>query len=471
MGRPGKADHAPTPASSQPMQSPSSPSGSPSDDQPYLSIVTTARNDDHGGNPLYRMQLFIDGLIAQCDRYQLPAELVLVEWNPPADRPRLAEVLRWPAGDGWCTVRIIEVPTELHGRHEHADRLPLFQMIGKNVGIRRARGAFVLATNIDILFSDELMSFLAAGNLDESRLYRVDRVDVPAEIDMGWTIEQQLAFCRTNAIRVNYYDSTVDLLTGTRYRIYRDVPLVLSVLPESVIRHTHVLRYLIWRIYAFFYWIIAGFNDPRAIPARIRRRYARLAEVAQGASTEPAAAPGAPVRLALVRLPVIAWRVAAALADDLQNRGREFTKAMEWEKSRLRLHTNASGDFTLMSKSAWLKTNGYAEFEMYSMHIDGLHLYSSHYSGIREQRLRHPVYHIEHGGGFKPNSKELDLRLERDAIPQISNEQLMAWIYDMYKTQSPVAFNRDDWGLAGEELPETAPLEERTIAHTHTEVA
>ena len=128
-----------------------------------MSVVATARNDDHGGNPLYRMQLFVNGLIAQCDRHRLPAELVLVEWNPPADRPRLAEVLEWPESEGWCDVRIVEVPHELHMRLEHADRLPLFQMIGKNVGIRRARGRFVLATNIDILFSDDLVAVSRAA--------------------------------------------------------------------------------------------------------------------------------------------------------------------------------------------------------------------------------------------------------------------------------------------------------------------
>ena len=42
-----------------------------------------------------------------------------------------------------------------------SERLPLFQMIGKNVGIRRSRAPFVLATNVDIIFSDALFSFLA----------------------------------------------------------------------------------------------------------------------------------------------------------------------------------------------------------------------------------------------------------------------------------------------------------------------
>lgn len=467
MAPPGERERSAPPALS-PMQSPSSPSEPSTDVRPYLSVVATARNDDHGGNPLYRMQLFVDGLIAQCDRHKLPAELVLVEWNPPADRPRLAEVLEWPANDGWCKVRIVEVPAELHGRLEHSDRLPLFQMIAKNVGIRRARGQFVLATNIDILFSDKLMDFLAAGKLDESRVYRVDRVDVPAEIDPTWPIEKQLAFSRENAIRINYYDSTLDLLTGKRYRIYRDVPIILRILPQWLQTRTRVMRYALWRIYAFFYWIIAGFNNPREAPKRIAKRLKALARSARGVET-PATGEThralAPSMFRRLRSATI------ALGHHLAERRRAFARAVEWEKSRIRLHTNASGDFTLMSKSAWLRSGGYAELEMYSMHIDGLHLYSSHYTGIREQRLRHPIYHIEHGGGFKPDSKELDQRLERDAIPQITNEQLMAWIYEMYTTRRPVEFNREDWGFVGEELSETEPLHDHIVAQTQTEVA
>ena len=143
--------------------------------QPYLSIVVTARNDDHGGNLLGRVQIFVNGWIAQARRYNLPSELIIVEWNPPADRQRLQEVLRWPEEFDPCDVRFIEVPAELHRRYQHASALPLYQMIAKNVGIRRARGQFVLATNIDILFSDELMAFLSEQRLDAGRMYRIDR--------------------------------------------------------------------------------------------------------------------------------------------------------------------------------------------------------------------------------------------------------------------------------------------------------
>src|ERR1051326_1032574 len=112
---------------------------------PLLSVVATARNDDHGGNLLHRMQIFVDAWISQAKRHGLSSELILVEWNPPRERESLSEALRWPADTAPCEVRIVEVPPELHARYRHAAALPLYQMIAKNVGIRRARGKFVLA--------------------------------------------------------------------------------------------------------------------------------------------------------------------------------------------------------------------------------------------------------------------------------------------------------------------------------------
>ena len=102
--------------------------------EPYLSLVVAMRNDDHGGNPLGRMQAFINGWIGQSRIHRIPSELIVVEWNPPPDRPRLAEVLSGRTDLGCCEVRFIEVPDELHRRFAHADALALYQMIAKNVG-------------------------------------------------------------------------------------------------------------------------------------------------------------------------------------------------------------------------------------------------------------------------------------------------------------------------------------------------
>src|SRR5262249_11222365 len=80
--------------------------------------------------------------------------------------------------------------------------IPLHQMIAKNVGIRRARGKFVLATNLDIVFSTELMEFLAARQLDANAMYRMDRFDVDNHIPPGANLDELVGFCKTHIIRV-----------------------------------------------------------------------------------------------------------------------------------------------------------------------------------------------------------------------------------------------------------------------------
>jgi hypothetical protein len=183
----------------------------PAQGSPYLSIVVTARNDDHGGNLLRRMQAFAGGWISQARKYGIPSELIIVEWNPPPDRPRLAEVLQWPSDLGPCQVRLIEVPSELHARFAHADALPLYQMVAKNVGIRRARGEYVLATNIDILFSSELACFFAARRLQHGRMYRIDRHDAMSDVPVEASIEEQLDYCKTHLIRINVREGSYNV--------------------------------------------------------------------------------------------------------------------------------------------------------------------------------------------------------------------------------------------------------------------
>ena len=176
--------------------------------QPYLSVVVTTRNDDHGGSLLGRTQAFVNGLLSQCRRHKVPAELIIVEWNPPPDRPPLSEALHWRDSDGWCQVRIIEVPLEMHQRWRTWKALPLYQMTAKNVGIRRARGEFVLATNIDILFSDELMQLLAERRLDPGKMYRVNRWDIMSDVPVNGTVEEQLAYCNSHLIRLSAREGT-----------------------------------------------------------------------------------------------------------------------------------------------------------------------------------------------------------------------------------------------------------------------
>ena len=174
----------------------------PPDVQPYLSVVVATRNDDHGGDPLKRLQALVNSFDEQCRRTGLDAEIIVVEWNPPADRPSVSSLLKLPRVPS-CTYRFIEVPPELHDRLAFADVLPLFQMIAKNVGIRRARGQFILATNIDIIFSNELVEFIASRQLRARALYRVDRHDIQPQLPIEGPLEAQMDFCATHQLRVH----------------------------------------------------------------------------------------------------------------------------------------------------------------------------------------------------------------------------------------------------------------------------
>jgi hypothetical protein len=170
---------------------------------PRVSFVVGSRNDDHGGDPRRRTELFVHGLAALARRLELAAELIVVEWNTPPDRGPLVEALTWPDDPGPLAIRVVTVPPALHARVPNADRVPFFQYMAKNAGIRRARGAFVVATNIDLLFSEALVWFLAAGPLDPAAVYRVDRLDLGLrDLPPGLDVDEQLALCSLSVARV-----------------------------------------------------------------------------------------------------------------------------------------------------------------------------------------------------------------------------------------------------------------------------
>jgi len=168
---------------------------------PYLSIVAASRNDNHGGDLTNRMEVFLRGLYHQLSQYHLPTEIIIVEWNPPSDRPGLSVILPKPPSNGNIILRIITVPYEIHAQYKTSSHLPLFQMIAKNVGIRRAKAPFILCTNVDLLFSSKLVHFLASKKLKKGTYYRCNRCDIPKEIDYSAEIPVLLKFARKNIIQ------------------------------------------------------------------------------------------------------------------------------------------------------------------------------------------------------------------------------------------------------------------------------
>lgn len=454
-------------------------------DRPYVSFVVTARNDDHGGNLLHRMQIFVTSLLEQTKKNNLSAELILVEWNPVPDRPRLHQALSWPTERNVCKVRIIEVSPEIHRRYQYSDRLPLFQMIAKNVGIRRARGRFVLATNIDLLFSNELMASLASGSQDLNAMYRIDRYDVSSEVPADGTIDQRLEYCRRNIIRINRRDGTFRLneLRWLRVRkirrllkgICRYLLRFMPRAPSFELRWLRVtlirLRNTAWRIgyeaHLFskairlygqaFSLAIRGYLTPREVLlALCLSFYVACMKV----------------YMTMNRLvEALTMRSVASLLSSSANTLSSFILArfnLLANGTRLlrnwihppypRLHTNGCGDFTLMGREEWHALRGYPELEMFSFNLDSVLCHMAYQHGVREEVFRDPmrIYHIEHASGWSPEGeKRMIERLRTSNIPMLDFQQFKSWATIMNREKRPMILNDEGWGLSFETLPET----------------
>jgi hypothetical protein len=157
-------------------------------------------------------------------RQRVRAEVILVEWCPLPKQPRLAEVLSGSDSRGSLPVRIVRVPRETAAsRFDQADEIPLWIFAAKNVGVRRARSPFILATNPDVLFTPSLFRAIGKRTLDKNSFYRTNRYDVTG-VPLDASPRAQLAHCRRSIVRVNLLGGSLrfDQPTG-------GVPLVRAV--------------------------------------------------------------------------------------------------------------------------------------------------------------------------------------------------------------------------------------------------
>ena len=161
---------------------------------PYLSIVAGIPSGHSSPELTARVQLFVDTWIEQTRRYQLDSELIIVAQKLPA--------LRCPPDSTPCRIRLLEISNPDNAR------------LLTNAGIRRARGEFILATNVDVVFSSELIEFLAARRLEHRRMYRVDRYEVERESPPNAGVDARLAYFRSHLTRVAAREGVFALTSG-----------------------------------------------------------------------------------------------------------------------------------------------------------------------------------------------------------------------------------------------------------------
>ncbi len=335
--------------------------------KPELTIVATSRNDNHGDDLTLRTNAFLESIYQSAQNSNYIVEVIIVEWNPPLNRSSLHEILSKPSVESGVTLRIIKVPGEVHNRFENASKIHLYQMIAKNVGIRRAKSENILCTNVDILFTKEVFEWLKKNGIKKGNFYRTNRCDIPAEVLKIGNYEERINFAKKNIIK----------------RLGKSTNHEALHLPD------------------FFY---------------ISTKFAAL----------------------LNFIIINVWKIYRKQSYPY------FTLDFE-----------ACGDFTLMTKEDWLDIEGYAELDMYSIHIDSMALWSCAAKGKKQIILpkKCSVYHIDHKNGWESINPIETIKFLKSK-PCLDYSLVERGGHYLLKNKQNWGLNTPNWGFADEDFEE-----------------
>ena len=135
-----------------------------------LSAVVVTRNDNYGGDLNDRATYCLNSLIDTFD------EVILIDWNSPNNRPLLWDIDKNIKFRGNLKHIVItpEVASMLTNEDSHAQ--VCCETLGRNIGIRRATGDYIVSTNIDVIAPrrDQLEKTIN-NDLNKNTFYTISR--------------------------------------------------------------------------------------------------------------------------------------------------------------------------------------------------------------------------------------------------------------------------------------------------------
>ena len=361
--------------------------------KPYVSVAFVNRNDGYGGDLEERIAKFIDYYAYYARMWPGLFEFVVVDWNPPPDRPRLADAFPWEQlGD----VVHVDVPPEVHAAVAGQRGRKMLDYYGRNVAIRRSRGEFSLVINQDIFLSASIMKFIADRQLSNRYFYRADRCDFDFEPCRRVAPENFEDAARAATFQIHRRHRSTDEPISPQ--VGHDELDLIGSGPEP---GDHVDRNL-------------GLIDCRA-SAELRRETERLA----------------------VQWRWMRWR-RESLTEWHSTVGKDI-----FHRS-FHLHTNAAGDFLLAPRAAFAKVYGlYETVEIY-LHTDTYAVVQLFAAGYNQMIFAapHRVYHADHDRSARAGFNE----------SMVFGEHEAAWS-SILRHERSYRLNSRSWGLIDRSLP------------------
>lgn len=452
---------------------------------PFLSIVVVSRNDNHGHSLNYRMQEFINLLAFQVERFNIQSELIIVEWNPPKLNKKLVDEFTYPS-ISQLAVKIIEVPEEIHRRYKYSEQQALYQMIGKNVGIARSSGKYILSTNIDIIFSDHVFKFIKK-HLKENCLYTAVRCDIPNPLPKVEPLEK-IKWSSENFFRVHDSFGSLILTRNSHffYSVFGKIYVIYCLYIKNILtskNKTEILSNNFFKknfeyltkffsslfelTYKLFLIFISFRKNLKCGSIKQILAFADYKNIWTRKATNAYT-----YLINLIKL--LRWRFDGTtnlftkncLFNTYLNIKYKFVKLYDFSYNTFRSiskvldlpHTNACGDFTLCSKNVWHTLRGYPEWDMQSWHLDSIFIYQAKNSGFNIKTLKGKIFHIEHspGSGYTPEHANLLFdRLRVSGIRFLTNDEFCEITDQQLMAIKPIIYNNKYWGITDLDLPET----------------
>jgi hypothetical protein len=130
-----------------------------------ITAVITARNDNYGGNLLKRSTICLQNFISRYD------EVIYVDWNSK-DKSLLDEIKSNLIFKG-NLLHIKVLKEDILQLNPMLLTIPIVEILGRNIGIRRATSDFIASTNIDIIANRPNLD-----TLDNNTMYVVPRRNI-----------------------------------------------------------------------------------------------------------------------------------------------------------------------------------------------------------------------------------------------------------------------------------------------------